>query len=249
MKIQIESRWPRVLQSRLRRFVVAAIVTVFALGVPAALAIHDFTDVPDANPFHDDIAAIKRAGVTSGKTCVPPGTPPTYCPAEPITREAMAAFMHRGAGRIASEQVDFVTSVPVLSETEVTDADVTVGGVAGQQLVYLQATFTAFATVTGPCNFGIRLYSGTVAGGTLIQTNFDEFSTSGANQRTFTISDVVLATSGFHSYALGVVHDCSGAVSISGMNMIAATFAFGGNGTNIVIGSPEEPGRGTTPAS
>jgi hypothetical protein len=67
--------------------------------VPVAWASHQFTDVPDSSPFHGDIGAVKDAGITAGKTCEVPGTPPTYCPGESITREAMAAFVHRGFGR------------------------------------------------------------------------------------------------------------------------------------------------------
>jgi hypothetical protein len=77
-------------------------VAALALAVPAfVIASHQFTDVPDSSPFHGDIGAIKDAGITAGKTCAPPGTPPTYCPAENVTREAMAAFLHRGFGRVA----------------------------------------------------------------------------------------------------------------------------------------------------
>jgi hypothetical protein len=101
MRIQIEARWPRFLQSRPRRFAVVALVTLFALGVPTALATHDFTDVPDGNPFHAEISALKGAGITGGKTCVPPGTPPTFCPDEPLVRQAMAAFLNRGLSRAA----------------------------------------------------------------------------------------------------------------------------------------------------
>jgi hypothetical protein len=79
----------------------ATALAATVVAVPVALASDLFTDVPDANPFHNDIGAIARAGITQGKTCVPPGTPPTYCPGENVTREAMAAFMHRGFGRVA----------------------------------------------------------------------------------------------------------------------------------------------------
>ena len=78
---------------RRRWIALAALVGLLAIAVPSALAIHEFTDVPDANPFHGDISAIKGAGITSGKTCVPPGTPPPYCPTAFLPRAAMAAFV------------------------------------------------------------------------------------------------------------------------------------------------------------
>src|SRR5262245_1843827 len=87
---------------RTRRAALALALAVgLALGVPIAWASHLYTDVPDSNPFHGDISAVQYAGITGGKTCTPPGTPPTYCPQESITREAMAAFVHRGFGRAA----------------------------------------------------------------------------------------------------------------------------------------------------
>ena len=66
-----------------------------------ALASDIFTDVGDANPFHDDIGAVFRAGYhCRARHAFHRATPPTYCPSEGITREAMAAFVHRGFGRV-----------------------------------------------------------------------------------------------------------------------------------------------------
>jgi hypothetical protein len=97
--IRTRPRWLLVLSG----FVLAAA----AIAVPVALASDLFTDVPDSNPFHNDIGAIARAGITQGKTCEVPGTVPTYCPTENVTREAMAAFMHRGFGRVAEASDSF----------------------------------------------------------------------------------------------------------------------------------------------
>ncbi|HEX2766163.1 MAG TPA: S-layer homology domain-containing protein [Candidatus Limnocylindria bacterium] len=58
----------------------------FPLGV---LASHQFTDVPDSNPFHNDIDALVDSGVTSG--C----GGGKYCPSSNVTRGQMAAFLNR----------------------------------------------------------------------------------------------------------------------------------------------------------
>ena len=213
-----------------------------ALLAPAAWANHQFVDVPAASPHHADISNIADAGITGG--C----GPGLYCPSQAVSRDQMASFLARGGGRLASEQVDFATSVPNLTITTVSDADVIVAGASGQQLVYLQATFTASANNAAKCNFGIRLHNGPTTGSPEIHATFDEFASAAASQRTFTISDVVLAGSGSHTYALGVVHDCGVAVTISNLNFIAATFPFGWNGTDVVDGSlPSRPGSATTP--
>ena len=213
-----------------------------ALLAPAAWANHQFADVPAASPHHNDISNIADAGITGGCAAG------LYCPSQAVTRDQMASFIARGTGRIASEQLDFVTSVPNVTITTVSDADVIVPGSAGQQLVYLQAMFTASANNAAKCNFGIRLHNGPTTASPVIQATFDEFASAGLSQRTFTVSDVVLATAGSHTYALGVVHDCGVAVSISDFNFIAATFPFGWNGTDVVDGSlPSGPSSSTTP--
>lgn len=135
-----------------------------AVGVlaPIAWASHLFSDVPDSNPFHDDISAIYGAGITSGKTCDPPGTPPTYCPAEVITREAMAAYVHRGFGRVAASVRS--SSIPALTPTpqEVASVSLAVGGVAGHtQFVKLMGAVDAFVDPGGPitgCPCNVRYY-------------------------------------------------------------------------------------------
>lgn len=66
--------------------------TVLVIAPAAALAAHQFDDVPDSNIFHDDIDWMRDNGVTKG--CNPPAND-QYCPKENVTREQMAAFMHR----------------------------------------------------------------------------------------------------------------------------------------------------------
>lgn len=90
------TRW-----SRRGKLALAALAGAVIVAVPAAWAGHMFSDVPDAYPHHDDISAIALAGITTGKTCTPPGTPPTYCPEEGVTRGQMASFPRRGMGRLS----------------------------------------------------------------------------------------------------------------------------------------------------
>lgn len=72
------------------------VVAVLVVVVPAAAwAGHQFTDVPNSNVFHDDIGWMADNAVTKG--CNPQDNPPNseYCPDDFVTREQMAAFMHR----------------------------------------------------------------------------------------------------------------------------------------------------------
>ena len=51
-----------------------------------------FVDVSATNTFVADIGRLATAGITRG--CNPPGND-RYCPTDPVTREMMAAFLHR----------------------------------------------------------------------------------------------------------------------------------------------------------
>lgn len=105
-----------------RRFLVGAVLVTLAIFVPVAWASHDFTDVPSEHPFHDQISAIKGAGITTG--C----GPNIYCPNDFVRRDAMAAFMHRGYGRVAESNF---TAVPVpldyIDSGAVDTVDITTG--------------------------------------------------------------------------------------------------------------------------
>ena len=71
--------------------VVLAVVLVAAPS--AALAIHNFDDVPDSHTFHNDIQWMLENGITAG--CG--GS--NYCPDSYVTRGQMAAFMKRLASK------------------------------------------------------------------------------------------------------------------------------------------------------
>jgi hypothetical protein len=51
-----------------------------------------FSDVPAGHPFHDEIAWMASSGVAGG---YPDGT---FRPTEPVSRQAMAGFLHRLSG-------------------------------------------------------------------------------------------------------------------------------------------------------
>lgn len=104
--IRVPKRWARV----------ALIVLVTALIVAplTAIAAHTFTDVPDSNTFHDDIAWLEASGVTKG--CNPPANT-EFCPDDSVTRGQMSAFMRRFAQYIGAED-----GTPALADSA-TNAD------------------------------------------------------------------------------------------------------------------------------
>lgn len=194
---------------RTGRVRVALLVLVAAgiVAVPAAWALNDFTDVSSINPFHDAISAVKTAAITSGKTCVPPGTPPTFCPSEAITREAMAAFVQRGLPRIEQDTSTDGTDIPEsLATVDQLTGNITIGGTGGSQFVTVDgwATIDSLGTVTGPCEF-----RGWIVGdeGTADEVSGDfqylEVEASdGDIDATLRSTFSFVATSGEHSYTL-----------------------------------------------
>jgi hypothetical protein len=89
---------------------IASFLVIAALLIPAAAwASNRFNDVPDSNVFHNDITWLADAGVTLG--CNPPAND-MFCPGSNVTREQMAAFLHR------------------LSDNQVVDAKEVNGGTA-----------------------------------------------------------------------------------------------------------------------
>lgn len=87
------------------RYLLVALATAVIVAPVAAGAGHRFTDVPDTNIFHDDIAWLADARVTLG--CNPPAND-EFCPKASVTRETMAAFMRRLA---KNKVVDAATAV------------------------------------------------------------------------------------------------------------------------------------------
>ncbi|MCC5953242.1 MAG: S-layer homology domain-containing protein [Acidimicrobiia bacterium] len=82
--------------ARRRPFGVTALVVVTAVlsaTIGSAVASHTFPDVPDTNPFHDDIDWMADAGITGGFA------DGTFRPTDNVSRQAMAAFMRRLAGQ------------------------------------------------------------------------------------------------------------------------------------------------------
>jgi hypothetical protein len=78
-----------------RRIAAVGVVMALVLGTGVVLASHQFTDVPNSNEFHGDIDWLTDNGITAG--CG--GT--KFCPEKNVTREQMAAFLHRFANEFA----------------------------------------------------------------------------------------------------------------------------------------------------
>jgi hypothetical protein len=90
--------WLRLPRGRRGRALLA-LVLAGAIAVPVALASHNFADVPNSNPHHDDVSAIFGARITAG--CNPPANT-LYCPDQFVRRDQMGSFLRRGLGRVGT---------------------------------------------------------------------------------------------------------------------------------------------------
>jgi hypothetical protein len=80
--------------------VCALVMVASVTSTSVVLASHSFSDVPDSNTFHDDISWMAANGISTGYAGG------TFRPGEPVTRQAMAAFMHRLDGILRPVKTD-----------------------------------------------------------------------------------------------------------------------------------------------
>lgn len=132
--IRVPKRWVRM--------GMVALVTAVIVAPLTAIAAHTFTDVPDSNTFHEDIAWLKDAGVTLG--CNPP-TNTEFCPKDEVTREQMSAFMRRLA---ENQVVDAATAVEAENATTADVASTVDDGAIGTDQIADDAAGVAVAGVS-----------------------------------------------------------------------------------------------------
>lgn len=129
------------------------------IAIPVAVyASHSFNDVPNSNTFHTDIAWLKDSGVTKG--CNPPANT-EFCPKDEVTREQMAAFMHRlasnrvvDAGTVDGLDADELMSV-ASAEIDSTDFGVSVTEVTTMNELTINAPRAGVLLIAGGANVNV----------------------------------------------------------------------------------------------
>lgn len=220
--------------SRWRRAFLPLAVLAFFAGSFAggAWGSHQFTDVPDSNPFHDDIDAIADAGITTG---FPDGG---YHPTDPVSRQGMAAFMHRGFTR-----TDGANTFSTFSDTAVhnlASATITAGGEdsgGGFVVVIADATFSTASEASCPCKVGLSVTDGSLTTGQRNETVSDEASPDGSAFASVTTASIFSIPAGeTRTYtAQGFRIDSDAATSPStsmASNLVALYVPFSGDGDN-----------------
>lgn len=170
----------------------------------AAWASHQFSDVDDDHPFHDEIGMIVDSCVATGFD------DGTYRPANSVTRQAMAAFLSRGLGQVEVADGAIATlpgndSGTITAPLTLTSVDVQIPG-AGDCTQYVEVTGRASVDIPGMqldkcnavrCTVWLDVYEGPTLLGTaegVLSGNFDV--------DVMTVNAVVPAGPGTHTYTL-----------------------------------------------
>jgi len=96
MELNIRIVLPRFALARRAKAMLAALAATALLLVPAiALASDVFGDVPGTLPQHDAINRVYAAGIMRACTA---GTPPNFCPNDPVLRAQQASQWDRALG-------------------------------------------------------------------------------------------------------------------------------------------------------
>jgi hypothetical protein len=226
--------------------VVAALLGTLLVAAPVSvvLATHIFPDVSDGTTHAAAIEHIADAGITAGCN----GTA-NYCPTAAVTRDQMATFLWRSAGRVALAQGTFNTvTVAAAADSgnafQIGEVTITVPGAdnafSPNQFVKVDVAAEVFDAVTSAkgceCTFSVLLGQPgddtlrPIAYGTFRQTAAGKFSWGLAG------SGVVPATPGSHKSEIwaGVVDRATTTSSASFDvyldSAIATTVTFGPTG-------------------
>jgi hypothetical protein len=248
VKIQVEVQGPQWLARsprRARRLAVAT-VAILVLAIPAAVWASDkFFDVPDDQPFHNQISAIAGAGITTG--CGDPAAR-TYCPTEFVRRDAMAAFMHRGFGRVTLDDLGFILAVPTTESAPVGWTHTMTPGVPSNALAGAQGFIKTDATITlladdltgCPCQIRGALF---VTGVGYMVSYYTDVTLDTLNQRlVMAMTGAIPVGSGTKTVEVRLFRVSGGdGTNIEAYGNVTSTYyPFGGSGTNTLGLSTDE---------
>jgi hypothetical protein len=135
------------------KLAILTMVATLGIAVPVSVwANHQFNDVPTGHPFHKDISAVAEAGITTG---FPDGG---FHPSDPVTRQAMAAFLERGLGRVGASATTQAMALTPNGETRLTVLWLDAGATGtGSGLVRLTGTASLHASTGSQCPCLVRL--------------------------------------------------------------------------------------------
>ncbi len=179
-----------------------AALALFLVPV-AAIAAGGFTDVADNNVFVADIEWAKDSGITLG--CNPPLND-RFCPSENVTREEVAAFMHR----LAVNRVVDAGTVGGMTAAELTGPAGPPGPAGGDTITFykVEASTVDWSNSTvgsnPACTLGDQAISGSYTALNPTPTSYITMTTSSvsADGRSWVFQGVGLGVGAYDSLVL-----------------------------------------------
>ena len=221
--------------------IVAAVSAVLAT-IGTVWASHNFNDVPSNHPFHAEISAVADAGIARGFG------DGGYHPSDVVTRQAMAAFLERGLGRVALNSGDI--SLVANQTAVVTGVAVDAGAAgAGNGFVLLQGTVSATIAIPAqcPCRLNIAIRD-QIANEILADIDFDvdnvasESATATAAGTVQAAAPIAANATGRYSLRVDLVDANVSEVLITG-TLSAIYVPFGPDGDNTLLHCPDQEGE------
>jgi hypothetical protein len=231
------ARRPRQRRNLLVAVALTALLT--ALLPLSLLAAGNFSDVPANNQYFNNVNNIAAAGITHG--CDNAGT--LYCPALPVRRDEMAAFLNRGLGRLSTTNWSFM---PLTDKSPFASVQITTEGTeyitatasfytiiyAGQSAASFPCENTFYLSVDGQPDSGS--FTGVIAP----TPPADPYRADGV-----TAQSTMLVGPGQHTvelfYALGNKQACT--INAGNGRLTAQVVPFGSTGA-AASGLPTTPG-------
>lgn len=201
-------------------------VLIGLLAMPVAVwASHQFGDVPDSSPYHKNITALADSGVAGGFA------DGNYHPTEVVSRQHMAAFLHRGLGRIAA------TATLASINSGASDVQLgslsfrSEGAVGGYQgiLVTVNAQLDHDASVAANCSVTLAAKKDGTSIGSWIQEFYP--TTSGEESSSSAVFMTVQATQTIATYTIHGSSNCSQTTFTDREMVTVQSFPFEGDGT------------------
>jgi hypothetical protein len=236
--------------SRQRKLIVSSALLLLLLPGWIVLAHHlPFTDIPTSGPTHDAVGAIYGAGITGGTSAT------TYSPTNPVTREQMALFLHRGLPRVAYRTGDYITLNNGAQDMVV--VTIYTGGVPGQtRFVKLDASILAYTDSTSGCPCNVFFY--TVRDGDLGQDSATHFATvyskfdpviGAVGGGITSVFQVPTASTQTFRLKMGINSGGAGA-TVYGKGALTALYVpFGSTGTNTLAAQPSDEEQPAAPSN
>jgi hypothetical protein len=213
-----------------RRLMVAMVITGLVAAPGLVLASDLFADVPNTSAFHAPIGAIARAGVTTG--C----GDGLYCPTSNVSREQMAAFMHRGFARVASDDVSgmtFSTAPTNVLSLSITPGLPTTAVPGAKNFISVNATVSLWVPTLSGCQCFYEVYlthNGTQIG----EENYVSINTTNEIVNIAVTGIAQVTASGGQSISVVVDQYFGSSNTFAYGNLTAMTAPFGATGTNVL---------------